>query len=71
MILTSIVLRDERDEPVGHVRNSQWSGWLWACALCPAANPPGAGSDNSDTAVRRAIEHVTRYHVTPSPAVAP
>ncbi len=62
MTLTSIVLRDERDKPMGYARQSHLSGWLWACALCPAANAPGAGTHSPDTAVRHLAEHLRRGH---------
>ncbi len=47
---------------VGFVRESHLSGWLWACALCPAANPPGGGTHAADTAVRHLVEHIEHAH---------
>jgi len=66
--LTSIVLRDEQDDPMGYVRQSYVSGWLWACAQCHAANAPGAGTHSPDTAVRHLVEHVSRRHPVTSSA---
>ena len=60
--LTSLVLRDEQDEPMGRVRFTQASGWLWACALCPAANRPGAGAIAPDHAVGRLVDHIDVAH---------
>ncbi len=60
--LTSIFLKDERDEPMGHARYTPMSGWLWACSMCPATNPPGGGTHSPDTAVRHLAEHTGRAH---------
>ncbi len=62
MKLASIELRDELGERMGGVGLSHHSGWLWACSLCPAANRPGDGRHNPDTAVRHLVEHLERAH---------
>lgn len=62
MSLTSLVLRDEQDEPMGHVRYSPYSAWLWACSLCPAANRPGAGAAAPELAVAHLVDHIERAH---------
>jgi hypothetical protein len=60
--LTSVVLRDEQDEPMGHVRYTPLSGWLWACSLCPATNRPGAGEIAPEDAVGHLVNHIGRAH---------
>ena len=60
--LTSIVLRDEADEPMGYARCSHFSGWLWSCAQCPAANAPGNAGASPLDAVARLVEHIERRH---------
>lgn len=61
--LTSIVLLDEAGEPMGHVRYTPQSGWLWACALCPAANRPGEGAAAPELAVGRVVDHIAAAHL--------
>jgi hypothetical protein len=60
--LASVVLRDEQDEPMGFVRYTPLSGWLWACSLCPAANRPGAGAPAPEAAVGHLVDHIGRAH---------
>lgn len=60
--LTSIVLRDEEDGPMGYARYSPASGWLWSCALCHAANALGAGVAAPDQAVSRLVDHIEGRH---------
>ena len=60
--LTSVVLRDKQDDPMGHVRYTPHSGWLWACSQCPAANRPGAGALSPEEAVEYLVGHIGRAH---------
>lgn len=60
--LASVVLRDEHDEPMGFVRYTPLSGWLWACSMCPAANRPGLGSTAPELAVAHLVDHIGRAH---------
>lgn len=66
MTMRGIVLQDELGGDVGFVRLSNYSGWLWACSLCPAANAPGANIRNPVDAVAILVEHAGRLH--PGPA---
>lgn len=60
--LVSIVFRDEQDEPMGFVRYTPHSGWLWACSLCRAANTPGAGALSPQGAVETLVLHIEVVH---------